>query len=450
MGIYFAPRELTLGHIVNIVYMYVYNFSSDHDVTVSDMGLSKSDYEYLRTNNPVDLQPSELQCMVVTEAEDPVTSLTSGNVQINAENSVDKTESLNANQKQNHSVQSNVDTSQMLVGQSNTNIVQVTSTNNMNPVYLDSGLGNTSGSLSSALQGMNLVGACTVPMADGSTELIQGPFHIVGDNTNIDPNVFTTIQLVDSNSVLPLQVPVQVVCDSANGENGGIHVLSVAVDDSSPGKSPQEVKADGAKNAVNQDIEQLIDVQFDEPRRTSTPLRQDAFDETILAGNIDDKQSTDTAHTVNESLEQKEGVVNKGHDNKRPHINTTALNYMGKTKQKKMINMIREVDEEDEDAKHLEPNEKPHNETYCRNWVKSSGVAQDDSESNVSANKSDVSSVSDIDIMNTSESSNLAYKKIPEVQKKNLSAAPLPTKCDTVRKSESSTMYVFLELQTCS
>ena len=111
---------------------------------------------------------------------------------------------------------------------------------------------------------------------------------------------------------------------------------------------------------------------------------------------------------------------------------------MGKNK-KREITVIREEDNEEEN--HLEPNEKPHNETYCRDWVRKSKNAQDDSES--IAKQSDVSSI-EIDIMNISGLSNLANsaeKTEPEV-KANSSSGYISNKSETVKSSGSITMYV--------
>ena len=241
-----------------------FDLFSDHDVTISDMGLSKSDYEYLRENNPVN--PVELDLHTAELHDEPIPSLSSGNVQ-NALN-------------QNHCVQSSVEsTSQTFIveNKENTNTVPVTNTNS---ILLTSPVNGAAGSLSSALQGLNLVSSCSVPLSDGTSELLQGPSQIIGHTNNIDPSVLKALQIIEPNNAMPLQVPVEV------GENSEIHILTVAVDDDNgPIATTANTQEGNDLNTLENESPERI--HFEEPRKTSTPLRPNAFDETILAGNID-------------------------------------------------------------------------------------------------------------------------------------------------------------------
>ena len=118
-----------------------------------------------------------------------------------------------------------------------------------------------------------------------------------------------------------------------------------------------------------------------------------------------------------------------------------------------------EVHKPNENANHLEPDEKVHNETYCKNWIQKSEhtehigyeplqsiseKAQDDFDSTASVQEN-VSSKSDSDFLDISSAQNLKHQSA--VKKQTRKKAVLSTLSNNPKSAENpktnNTMYVF-------
>ena len=329
------------------------------------MGLmSNSDYEYLRQNNVVDFDKLQQSEHVETPAE-YVSPLNSGNVQSNASSSkILHTPVAHLPENQIQYVQFPADSSTLL-----------------------NSPGSASGELSSAMQNMHLLNA------ESKQQLINDPFEILGtaNVVNINVDEITKLAIVDANGV-PMQIPVQVLTGKESDECA-IHVLSLTVEEKKEEQNLQISPETHVK--ITED-----NIAFHEPCRTSTPAGQiDALNDTIVAGHtfhptpiLQCDYSENPIETSPDSMsspqstsdEQKE---NLGMNSKKTTTTVTtaeipetgfkarkkrnkALNYMTQVSKKPRIAVIQEEAEDDVAKQHLEPNEKVHNETYCRDWVK--------------------------------------------------------------------------------
>ena len=452
--------------------------------------LTKSDIDYISENvSPVDLdqvQEETTQLTVNSPADDSsVSTLTSGN------NLAQNPISSGNNVPQSHFVTSHINDVQSSAAATLTNTPVVTLTNDIDSGFASSPI---NGSLTTELKSLHLV-STNLPT---NTPALQGPFEIIGHTTAIDANALTDLQIIATNGNA-IQVPFEIV--SGNKEENGIHFLSLQVE--------SDKSEDLNMEKENQKHEDTVtNITFNQPRQTSTPaVHMDRFDETILAGHLNlntqtpvhgptpdltdispvskisvlpeippEMKSPDATYivetpttkdrpvvpasqcteAVTKQNEEKKTVKKKEVElpvRKNSAVPANALNYMGSNKKKLPEIAAKENSRGNEN--HLEPAEKPHNETYCREWVSktkvpivNNGEVQDDSA--FLSTLSSISSIkSDKDLNNFDMSS--ICTKTPEVINKCQGSVLESIDSTNVPKKESSQgMYVMYFLSLIS
>ena len=186
-------------------------------------------------------------------------------------------------------------------------------------------------------------------------------------------------------------------------EGETLYILSLEVSDSPSSQGAEEVKKE---NPQQDDISDLLQ-HLQEPQRSSTPNVQvpdlQNLNETILAGNLENSECPSEARNtalqeipiiklmptqmdkdkknMEESIEKKNNVeVKSKNAEKNKKILSDEMDNKKKIEDKKTVKMSKILINKEDTDNIFNEDKKTHNETFCRDWVKSAQQLQNSSD----------------------------------------------------------------------